>query len=193
MRVITSVKAGLANALAYFWPRGDWWFVRQKCLSLRDGFLKRLYVRRYAMIMHQHCASIPLEAEIPFRPCLPHGLYGIFISRRAKLGKDVVIFQHVTIGSNTLRDHGGGSAKGPSVGDFVYVGAGAKIIGEVTVGASCRIGANCCVYKDLPPNAVAVNAPMRVIQKSSLDNRFYSSEDDKILYWRDGGWKTQSL
>lgn len=84
-------------------------------------------------------------------PILPHGLSGIFVSKDAKIGKGCVIFQQVTIGSNSLIDSKGCGA--PVIGDYCYIGAGAKIIGNVHIGNNCRIGANAVVVKDIPDNS----------------------------------------
>lgn len=104
------------------------------------------------------------------QPFFPHGCMGVFISNNAVIGRDAVIFHQVTIGSNTLP--GTKRPGAPVIGDGVYIGAGAKIIGGVTVGDRCRIGANAVVAKDLPPDSVAVCAATTVIQKENLDNAF---------------------
>lgn len=119
-------------------------------------------------------------------PCFPHGFYGVFISNEAKIGKNVVIFQHVTIGSNTLQDSR--RVGSPTIGDNVYIGAGAAIIGKISIGDNCRIGANAVVYQDMPPNSVAVQSPTRIIQKNDLDNRYYSKGDTGWVYFMDGNW-----
>ena len=118
------------------------------------------------------------------KPCLPHGWQGIFISNEAKIGRDVTIFQQVTIGSNNLPGSKGEGA--PVIGDHVYIGAGAKIIGGVTIGDHCRIGANAVVYTDMPPHSVAVCAPTRIIQKQSLDNTYTTVLDGQTYQFRDG-------
>ena len=81
-----------------------------------------------------------------------------------------MIFQHVTIASNTLPDSKRPGA--PAIGDGAYIGAGAKIIGGITVGDHCRVGANAVVYQDMPPHSVAVCSPTQIIQKENLDNTF---------------------
>ena len=68
----------------------------------------------------------------------------------------------------------------------VYIGAGAKIIGGVTIGDHCRIGANAVVYTDMPPHSVAVCAPTRIIQKQSLDNTYTTVLDGQTYQFRDG-------
>lgn len=119
-------------------------------------------------------------------PHFPHDYYGCFISGQAKIGKNAIIFQQVTIGSNTLK---GTKFRGaPIVGDNVYIGAGAKIIGSITIGDNCRIGANAVVYEDMPPHSVAVQAHTRIIQKSDLDNRYYIKMNGIWYYLKDGQW-----
>jgi serine O-acetyltransferase len=129
---------------------------------------------------------IGYNSEISATPCFPHGLYGIFISGAAKIGKNCVIFQQVTIGSNTLIGNEGFGA--PVIGDNVYIGAGAKIIGNVVIGNNCRIGANAVVYKNMPDNSVAVQAPTRLIEKTALDNRFFSKRNNQWHYYQDEQW-----
>ena len=121
---------------------------------------------------------IGVNSQIIGIPYFPHGCTGIFISDAAKIGRDSVIFQHVTIGSNTLKKSKGTGS--PVIGNSVYIGAGAKIIGGIKIGDNCRIGANAVVYNDMPANSVAVLSPTRIIQKKSLDNRFYSKKKWKM-------------
>ena len=95
---------------------------------------------------------------------IPPGLilahpYGIVIHSAAKLGRDVTILQHVTIGAEF------NCCEAPTVGDRVMIGAGAVIIGAVTVGDDVIIGANAVVTRDVPPNMVVVGAN-RLIAKS---------------------------
>lgn len=138
----------------------------------------------YGHFFMQRGSFVGLTSQIAGTPCFPHGIQGIFISNTAKLGKDVVIFQQVTIGSNTLPDskHPGS----PVIGDHVYIGAGAKIIGGITIGDHCRIGANAVVYEDMPPHSVAVCAPTRILQKEGLDNTYYTTLDGVDYYFQDG-------
>ena len=72
------------------------------------------------------------------------------------------------------------------IGEGCYIGAGAKIIGGITVGHHCRIGANAVVYEDMPPYSVAVCAPTRVLQKDGLDNTFRTVIDGEPYLSRDG-------
>lgn len=123
----------------------------------------------YKNYLSKYGSWIGYNADIPNIPFFPHGFTGVFISGDAKIGRNAVILQYVTIGSNTLKDST--RIGSPIIGDNVYIGAGAMIIGGVKIGNNCRIGANAVVYKDMPPNSVAVQAPTRIIQKENLDNR----------------------
>ena len=139
-------------------------------LRERPGKLMKLTYGNYFL---RRGSFVGLDSEFSGTPCFPHGVQGIFISNGARLGRDVVIFQQVTIGSNTLPD-----SKSP--------GAGAKIVGGITVGDNCRIGANAVVYEDMPANSVAVCAPTRILQKEALDNTYTTTLDGVAYYFRDG-------
>lgn len=146
---------------------GDFWSLRDSCIkkpSKKKGLLYLAYLRSFA-------SWIGLGATFDGWPVFPHGLYGIFISNKAHIGKNAVIFQQVTIGSNSLSDSKRQGS--PTIGDNVYIGAGAKIIGNCKIGNNCRIGANCIVTKDVPANCVCVNRGLEIIQKDEImDNRF---------------------
>ncbi len=131
------------------------------------SLLHAIYCRRRA---EKYGAFIPVTKGItPFKT--PHQLYGIFISQGASIGKNCTIFQHVTIGSNTLDDAKSGGA--PIIKDNVYIGAGAKIIGGITIGNNVRIGANCVVFTDIPDNATVVLQKPRIITHDApRDNTF---------------------
>jgi len=87
---------------------------------------------------------------------------GVVIGETADLGADVTLYHGVTLGG-TKRDH---VKRHPSVGDRVTIGAGAKILGPVTIGSDSRIGANAVVVKPVPPNSVVVGVPGQVIARS---------------------------
>lgn len=134
-----------------------------------NRFKKSLLEYLYNKIMKRNGASIPIKLNIV--ATFPHGIKGIFISQRAKIGENCVIFQHVTIGSNMLNNtkHRGA----PTIGSNVYIGSGAKIIGNITVGNSVRVGANAVIYEDIPANATVVLSKSRIIERNYVpDNRF---------------------
>ena len=91
------------------------------------------------------------------QPQLPHGIRGIYVSHNAIIGKNARIYHQVTI------CEGNGGA--PIIGDNVFIAAGAKVIGNIKIGDNVRIGANCCVYFDVPDNCTVVLPKPRVINK----------------------------
>lgn len=82
---------------------------------------------------------------------LPH-VNGIYVHENAAIGENCTIFQQVTIGVNEHQGH----RKAPQIGNGVYIGAGAKLIGDIRIGADVRIGANAVVTKDVPPEMTVV-------------------------------------
>ena len=87
---------------------------------------------------------------------------GVVIGETAEVGADVTIYHGVTLGGTSL-DTG---KRHPTVGDRVTIGAGAKVLGPVTIGHDSRIGANAVVVKPVPPDSVVVGVPGQVIDRS---------------------------
>jgi len=84
---------------------------------------------------------------------------GIVVNQNVVIGKNFNISHQVTLGVANR-----GNRKGyPVIGDNVYIGPGAKVIGNVRVGNHVAIGANCVVAKDIPDNSVVVGIPGKVI------------------------------
>jgi serine acetyltransferase len=92
---------------------------------------------------------------------LPHP-YGIVVHAGVVIGERCTIFQHVTIGETTTRPGV------PVLSDDVVVGAGAAILGGVVVGDAARIGANAVVVDHVPPGAVVVGAPARIVRAPAV-------------------------
>ncbi len=84
------------------------------------------------------------------------------IGETAEIGDDVTIYQCVTLGG-TSPDNGVAGKRHPTVLDGAIIGAGAQVLGPVTVGARARIGANAVVTKDVPGGAVMVGIPARPV------------------------------
>lgn len=161
----------------------NFWKYRTQMLEL-DADRQAEALRKYYDYLDKRGSWIAHNAKILSEPIFPHGISGIFISGGAKIGKNCVIFQQVTIGSNTLSDSSSRGA--PTIGDNVYIGAGAKIIGNVTIGNNVRIGANAVVVTDVPDNSVVVMNKPRIIRKENMDNKFYHFVNGVYGYHLDG-------
>ncbi len=99
-------------------------------------------------------ADIPLNSKIGGGLMMPHP-NGIVIHPEAEIGPNCLIFQQVTIGA--------GLKPGlPVIEGHVDIGAGAKIIGNIRIGAHARIGANAVVLHDVPGGATAVGIPAKI-------------------------------
>ncbi|MGC4099137.1 MAG: serine O-acetyltransferase [Nitrospira sp.] len=122
---------------------------------------------------------------------IDHGM-GVVIGETAEIGDYVTLFQGVTLGG-TGKDRG---KRHPTLGNHVVVGAGAKILGGITIGDNVKIGANSVVLKNVPPNSTVVGVPARVIKSQGerlpdatmdqvnlpdpINDRFFALEQELI-------------
>lgn len=90
---------------------------------------------------------------------IDHGM-GVVIGETAEIGDYVTLFQGVTLGG-TGKERG---KRHPTLGNHVVVGAGAKILGGISIGDNVKIGANSVVLKNVPPNSTVIGVPARVIK-----------------------------
>lgn len=101
-------------------------------------------------------------ATIGRRFFIDHGM-GVVIGETAEIGDDVMLYHGVTLGGRT-RDSG---KRHPTIGDGVAVGAGAKILGPILIGAGSAVGANAVVTQDAPENSVLVGVPAKARPRRS--------------------------
>lgn len=155
----------------YLYESKKIWLYRKKILNSKNKILNKIRYLKVFRIMKKTHSLIPINNNIN-EFITPHGLFGIYISFGANIGNNCVIFNNVTIGSNTLKDSKGYGA--PTIGNNVYIGAGAKIIGNVKIGDNVRIGANCVVVNDVEKNSTVVMQKSRVIKnKKKRNNKYY--------------------
>jgi serine O-acetyltransferase len=122
--------------------------------------LYSMVVRKVATLRHRFwsavCgADIDINCRIGGGLLIPHP-NGIVIFKHARIGPNCLLLQQTTIGTN-------GSQAAPILEGHVDVGAGAKLLGGIRVGAHAKIGANAVVLNDVPPFATAVGVPARNI------------------------------
>lgn len=132
------------------------------CAYLRQRPLFKFSVYPFVKLLlrhHKYKYGIDIHETTRIGPGLFIGHFGgIIVNSAAVLGKNCNLSQGVTIGTANRGERAGD----PTIGDNVYIGPGAKVVGAVRVGNNVAIGANCVVTKDLPDNAVAVGVPARI-------------------------------
>lgn len=127
------------------------WFLRHNM-----PFIARLISQRSA---HKTGIEIHPGAIIGKRVCIDHG-HGIVIGETAEIGDDVMIYQGVTLGG-TGKDVG---KRHPTIESGVMIGAGAKVLGPITVGKNAKVAAGAVVVKDVEPNSTVVGVPGSVVR-----------------------------
>ena len=138
--------------------------------------LYRMHLKLLARITSQFCKfltgiEIHPAAKIAAGVFIDHG-HGVVIGETAEVGTGTVIYQGCTLG-------GTGKEKGkrhPTIGENCIISAGAKVLGNITVGDGAKIGAGAVVLRDVPPKATVVGVPARVVK---IDGQ--RAEDDPIL------------
>ncbi len=125
------------------------------------------FIPRFISAIGQFLTTIDIHpaATIGCRVFIDHGV-GVVIGETAIIGDDVVIYQQVTLGGVST-SHG---KRHPTVENNVVVGAGAKVLGNITLGEGSKVGANSVVVKDVPPFSTAVGIPARIITCGSNSN-----------------------
>ena len=104
-------------------------------------------------------------AQIGRRFFIDHGM-GVVIGETTEIGDDCMLYHGVTLGGSSLA----AEKRHPTLGDGGVVGAGAKVLGAVTLGDNARIGANAVVVKDVPEDSTAIGIPAKVARRE--DYRF---------------------
>ncbi len=146
--LLTSIKA-----YQYHRARGGAWHALQRKIAR----MRHLF---WSVVTQ---SDIGLEARLGKGLLLPHP-NGVVIHEDAQVGEDCMIMQQVTIGMI-------GAGEVPTVGNRVYIGAGAKILGKLSVGDGARIGANAVVMSDVPAGSTAVGIPARIVDRNRRQPR----------------------
>jgi serine O-acetyltransferase len=121
-----------------------------------------LFGRLFAQIMRGLTGiEIHPGARIGHRLFIDHGM-GVVIGETTEIGECVTLYHGVTLGGTSLSK----GKRHPTIRDHVVIGAGAKVLGDIEIGANSRIGANAVVVKSVPPNSVVVGVPGQIVVRS---------------------------
>lgn len=136
--------------------------------NLYDNKIKFLPSYLFRRLEKTYGIYISPKASIGVGLELPHPT-GIVIGGGVTIGKNCIIYQQVTFGGARLGDAQRDFY--PSIGDNVVLFAGAKILGNISIGSNCIVGANSVVIKDVPEGSTVVGIPGRVIKGTKFYER----------------------
>lgn len=122
-------------------------------------------------------------ATIGHRLFIDHGM-GVVIGETARIGNDVTIYHDVTLGGVAPGKDAKGALRHPQIGHNVIIGAGAQLLGPISVGDFARVGSNAVVFKDVEADTTVVGIPARpVAEKLPPDHHFeaYGTPKDEDM------------
>ncbi|WP_371196133.1 serine O-acetyltransferase [Glaciecola sp. SC05] len=138
-------------------------------LSHRLWSLKLGWLARFVSNLGRFITGIEIHpaAQLGRRVFIDHGM-GVVIGETAIVGDDVTLYHGVTLGGTSWTS----GKRHPTLERNVVIGAGAKILGPITIGENARVGSNSVVVKDVPNNATCVGIPGRnILQKAENQER----------------------
>jgi serine O-acetyltransferase len=123
---------------------------------------KMLWLARFWSHLSRALTGIEIHPGAKIGPAffIDHGM-GVVIGETAEIGSNVTLYHGVTLGGTSWKK----GKRHPTLQDDVVIGAGAKVLGPITIGARTRVGANAVVNKDVPPDCVVVGIPGRVTHR----------------------------
>lgn len=154
LRYDPAAKSLLEVFFLYPGPRAIFFYkIAHFLYRLRLYFLARLVseLGRFLSGVEIHPGAV-----LGCRLVIDHGM-GLVIGETAVVGDDCILFHGVTLGGNKFEP----VKRHPTIGDRVLIGAGAKVLGAITIGSGSKIGANSVVLDSFPENSVIVGAPAR--------------------------------
>ncbi len=130
---------------------------------------QRLYwLARFSSHIARWLTGIEIHpgAAIGRRVFIDHGM-GVVIGETAVIGDDCTLYHGVTLGGTSWNK----GKRHPTLETGVVIGAGAKVLGPITIGANAKIGSNAVVVKDVPADATAVGIPARILDEAKTQQR----------------------
>ena len=151
-----AARSQLEVVLLYSGLHAIWWY------RIYHGLWKHgwFFLARVLSQVSRFLSGVEIHpgATLGRRFFIDHGM-GVVIGETAEVGDDVTIYQGVTLGGTSLEP----GKRHPTIGDRVVIGGGAKILGNITIGENCRIGAGSVVLRDVPADSTVVGVPGHII------------------------------
>jgi len=134
---------------------------------------KLYWLARFISTLARWITGIEIHpgAVIGRRFFIDHGM-GVVIGETAEIGDDCMMYHGVTLGGTQTRDK---VKRHPTLKDGVIIGAGAKILGPITLGKNVRVGSNSVVVRSVDDNSTVVGIPGRVLKKKVSDDDQFDS------------------
>ena len=114
------------------------------------------------------------------RRCFIDHASGVVIGETAELGDDCTLYHGVTLGGTSW----GSGKRHPTLGNNVVIGAGAKILGPITIGDGARVGCNSVVVKPVPDDATAVGIPAHIVKGQTAKNDDSKARVEQLIGFR---------
>ncbi len=139
---------------------------------------KSFFIARLISQISRFLTGIEIHpgAQIGMGTLIDHGS-GVVIGETSIIGDRVTIYQGATIGATGNEKE---FKRHPTLGSDIIVGSGAKILGPVTIGDHCKIGANSVVLRDMPANSTAVGIPAKIKYNNC---KIVQEEVDNVIYF----------
>ena len=153
-------------------------------LTHRLWLLKLKWLARFISMLSRWFTGIEIHpgATIGRRFFIDHGM-GVVIGETAEIGDDVTLYHGVTLGGTSWQK----GKRHPTLGNNVVIGAGAKILGPITLGDHVRVGSNSVVVKSIEAEKTVVGVPGRVLKDKTVKSEHFDSyavggsEDDPTI------------
>ncbi|SMN15128.1 Serine acetyltransferase [uncultured Candidatus Thioglobus sp.] len=139
-------------------------------LTHRLWLLKLKWLARFISMLSRWFTGIEIHpgATIGRRFFIDHGM-GVVIGETAEIGDDVTLYHSVTLGGTTWKK----GKRHPTLGNSVVIGAGAKILGPITLGDNVRVGSNSVVVKSIEADKTVVGVPGRVLKDKNIKSKHF--------------------
>lgn len=154
-----AARSWVEVVLLYSGLHALWWYRIHHYLWKHGWLFWARFLSQFARLISG--VEIHPGAVIGRRFFIDHGM-GVVIGETTIIGDDVTLYQGVTLGG-TGKETG---KRHPTICDRVVVGSGAKILGSITVGENCRIGAGSVVLRDVPPDSTVVGVPGHIVLRN---------------------------